>query len=257
MLRILIFILLLVIPASAKEYSGSAWVDDVCKYYNGSAWVDCTKNHYNGSAWAEIEAPAGGETVSYASTSTAVYDDATQSVTVTPSAGNIGDLLVASCINDDDQPVLGFSGFTSITSVLSSSSSLEVGYLVDAGATNYTFSYTSYNKVSCSIARITKSGGSWNIQASGTQAATATSINIPSVTADQDASMLFVAVGNDDPGDITTAPAGMTETTHYSATDPVLYSWYQAVDTGLQSGKSATAASSGDLSAIAIIIEAQ
>lgn len=55
-LKILVLLLLLAVPASAKHYTGSAWVDDTCKYYTGSAWVDCTKNRYDGAAWGEIEA---------------------------------------------------------------------------------------------------------------------------------------------------------------------------------------------------------
>jgi len=60
MLRVLITLIiygLIIAPCSfAKEYSGSAWTDDGCKYYNGSAWVDCTKNRYTGSVWEGIEA---------------------------------------------------------------------------------------------------------------------------------------------------------------------------------------------------------
>lgn len=69
MLRVLIFALLLLLsafPAAAKEYNGSAWVDDACKYYNGAVWLDCTKKHYSGASWAEIEAgaPVGPVTIS-------------------------------------------------------------------------------------------------------------------------------------------------------------------------------------------------
>lgn len=265
MLRILINALVIVAltcwPVCAKRYSGSEWVDDGCNYYNGSAWVNCTKNWYSGSAWVEIEAAATGtDTVTYENAGSIAHVEAGTSVTVTPGIGDTGDLLILACADDTNQALNSLDGFTLITSVSSSSSRLSVAYQTDAGDPSYTIGVPASTELTCGIIRLSKDSGTWAIQDNDSVSALAsTSVTATSVTASKGDSILLVFYGNDDPQMSSTEPTGVTNAISYEVadSDPYLWAYYDAVDTGATSTHALSVGGVSDLSAISIVVEAQ
>lgn len=202
-------------------------------------------------------ASSGGGTISYGSYASQTTSSAS-CVIAKPTGTAEGDLLIVALIDDAaGNPTLP-DGWTLIQDIESSSSELTVAYKV-AGASegsDYTFAGTGC-EIRGIISRFTKSGGTWDIEASSEAAETTatTTITTASVTATDD-SMLFVAFGSDDVsgGSISTAPADMTQITGILVTSAVVTTYYQARSAGAVT-KSITFGDIGNLTAIAVVID--
>ena len=199
----------------------------------------------------------GGNTISYASYASQTTASAS-CVIGKPSGTAEGDLLIVALIDDAaGNPTLP-DGWTLIQNIESSSSELTVAYKV-AGASegsDYTFAGSGC-EIRGIISRFTKSGGTWDIEASSEAAETTatTTITTASVTA-TDNSMLFVAFGSDDTsgGSISTAPADMTQIAGVLVETAIVTTYYQARSAGVVT-KSITFGDIGNLTAIAVVID--
>jgi hypothetical protein len=199
--------------------------------------------------------PAAG-TVSYVSSSSVAHGEGVTTLNVaSPTGGGDGDLLIASCCTDIDQAITDFDGFSLIDDHTISTSRLSVAQLVDAGAASYDFAVASADGLSCAISRFSKTSGTWTIVGAASAGVTVDPVTVPSVTVTTDNSILYVAHGNDDASGLNAAPADMTQAYIYTADDPQLIAWYQAVDAGTISDK--TVKAGGDKSVVVFSIEAQ
>lgn len=212
-----------------------------------------------GPVGARIVAGGGGAgTVSYSSIGTVAHVEANTDVATTAPSNSSGDLLIAVVSDDTDQALTDFDGFTLITSQSQSSHRLSVGYIVADGTTAYTFVSGSSEKTAV-ILRLTKDDGTWNIADYDSASASASEVDLPALTVDQDDSMVIVAYGNDDNFGTDTNPSddGMTVAVEYTAADPRMSVFYQAADTGTFASVSVDPTAASDATLIGIVVEAE
>lgn len=196
---------------------------------------------------------ASASTISYATFASNSNTSTTDLVITKPTDTAEGDLLVVAVI-DDTSVDLTATGWTVIQEIESSSSRTTVAYKV-AGASegaNYTFTSSSTYK-SGVIVRFTKSGGTWDIEASSELAGDG-NITSTAVTA-TDNSVLIIGFGSDDAADITADPADMTEVAVVLPGSAAVGMWYEARSAGSVQKSISVTGQSNNNAIIAVVID--
>jgi len=129
--------------------------------------------------------------------------DSTGCTVTKPSGTSSGDLLVAMVASDDGRTHSSDSSeFTVIQQdIHGSSASLSVWYQVAGGSepSNYSWTFSAAADYVCAIARVTGAAGS-PLDVSGKDEAESSTATAPSVTTNQDNSLVFVAISQDTAG---------------------------------------------------------
>lgn len=202
---------------------------------------------------------AAGEatpTISYGSYASAQNLTTADLVINKPTGTVEGDLLIVTIIDDTgESPAITLpAGWTLLHDLAAGSSLTTVAYKV-AGASEgdtYTFTNTHTYKAGI-ISRFTKSGGTWDIEASS-EATASGDVTTGSVTA-TDSSMLVLCYGSDDASTLTSGyPENMTLIRQQSPGSAEVAMWYEARSAGAVQ-KVIDLVAGGDNVGIAVVLD--
>lgn len=195
-------------------------------------------------------------TISYESSASASNTSGTALVITKPASTASGDMLVVIVVQDGSEgtAVTLPAGWTLIHDIVVSSSRTTVAYKEAGGSEgeNYTFTNVDTYKTGV-MARFSKSGGTWDIEAASETTSITSSITSASVTA-TDNSMLLFCWGSDDALTISSAPADMTQIAVTSPGSAHAGMWYEARSAGAIT-KTLSTTGGGDVAAIAVVLD--
>lgn len=201
-------------------------------------------------------AAGGSNTISYGSYASAQNLTTADLVINKPANTAEGDLLIAVIVQDTGTtPTVTLpDGWTLLHDLDAASSLTTVAYKV-AGASegdSYTFTNTDTYKAGI-VSRFTKSGGTWDIEASS-EATASGDVTTGSVTATNN-SMLILCFGSDDAGTFTSGyPADMTLIKQESPGSAEAAMWYEARSAGAVQ-KVIDMVGGGDNVGIAVVVD--
>jgi hypothetical protein len=213
-----------------------------------------------------VAAGEDGGTIGYESASKAECDGSTTLSISAPSGISDGDLMVAVVVCDTlTDPSSTPSGWTEFTgSPVSSLSHRTHLYYKEASSESgtYDWGYAASQDVTGVIARLSKTGGTWDVDQDYDEAFVAsgsTTVDCPALTA-TDSSMMILASSADGPNTVVgeTQPASMTfveEQVNAVGASCSSAMWYQAYSSGSTGTKTVTYSSTEEHAVIGVIID--
>lgn len=199
---------------------------------------------------------SGVSTISYGSYASAQNLTTADLVINKPTGTVEGNLLIVTIIDDTGStPAITLpDGWTLLNDLLAASSLTTVAYKVAGASEGDTYTFTNTNTYKAGIiSRFTKSGGTWDIEASSEIEATG-DVTTASVTA-TDNSMLVLCFGSDDAGTFTAGyPADMTLIKQESPGSAEAAMWYEARSAGAVQ-KVIDMVGGGDNVGIAVVVD--